>query len=83
MNPRVIQAECRSDHSIVLTFNNGEMRHFDMRPYLDYPAFQPLCEVSYFLRGRAHHGTVVWPHEEDLCPDTLFLESKVLELAQV
>ena len=82
MNPRVIQAECRADHSIVLTFNNGERRLFDMRPYLEYPVFLPLREVSYFLRGQAHHGTVAWPHEEDLCPDTLFLESKVLEFEQ-
>lgn len=83
MNPRVTKAECQPDHSIVLTFNNGEIRRFDIRPYLDYPVFQPLRDVSYFLRGHAHHGTVVWPHEEDFCPDTLYLESNALERAQV
>jgi len=83
MNPRVTKAECQPDHSILLTFNNGEKRRFDIRPYLDYPVFQPLRDVSYFLRGHVHHGTVVWPHEEDFCPDTLYLESTAFELAQV
>jgi hypothetical protein len=78
MNPRVIQAECRKDHSILLTFDNGDKRLFDIRPYLDYPIFQPLRDLPYFLRGHVGHGTVVWPHEEDFCPDTLYLESRSL-----
>lgn len=80
MNPRITRAECLSDHSIVLTFDNGEIRRFDIRPYLDYPVFQSLRDVPYFLRGRAHHGTVTWPDEEDFCPDTLYLESRSLEI---
>jgi hypothetical protein len=83
MNPRVIQVECHSDHSMVVTFNNGERRRFDIRPYLVYPVFQSLREMSYFLRGRADHGTVCWPNEEDFCPDTLYLESHSLEATQV
>ncbi len=82
MNPRVITAECQPDQTIVLTFDNGEKRRFDARPYLDYPVFQPLQEITYFLRGKADHGTVAWPNEEDFCPDTLYLESRLLELAQ-
>ena len=82
MNPRVIAAECQPDQSIVLTFDNGEKRRFDARPYLDYPVFQPLQEITYFLRGKADHGTVAWPNEEDFCPDTLYLESRLLELTQ-
>ena len=78
MNPRVIQAACREDHHILLVFANGETKLFDIRPYLDYPVFQPLRDLPYFLRGRAGHGTVVWPHDEDFCPDTLYLESQPL-----
>ncbi len=76
MNPRVIQAECREDHRILLRFSNGEQRLFDIRPYLDYPVYQPLRDLAYFLRGRVGHGTVTWPQEEDFCPDTLYLESR-------
>lgn len=79
MNPRVTQATCHDDFTILLTFANGERRRFDARPYLDYPVFQPLNNPGYFLLGKAAHGTVAWPNEEDLCPDTLYLESVALE----
>ena len=75
MNPRVTHAVCHDDFTISLTFANGERRRFDARPYLDYPVFQPLRNPGYFLRGVVAHGTVAWPGEEDLCPDTLYLES--------
>jgi hypothetical protein len=26
--------------------------------------------------AKVEHGTVVWPHEQDICPDTLYLEGK-------
>ncbi len=78
MNPRVIQAECQPDHCISLTFENGERRFFDIRPYLDYPVFQVLRNLPYFLRGHAAHGTVAWSDELDFCPDTLYLESRQL-----
>lgn len=79
MNPRVTQAVCHDDFTITLTFANGEYRRFDARPYLDYPVFQALKNPDYFQRGAAAHGTVAWPGEEDFCPDTLYLESEVLE----
>lgn len=75
MNPRVTTAQCHEDHSITMVFSNGECRRFDVRPYLEYPVFEPLKSVPYFMQGRAAHGTVVWPNEEDFSPDTLFLES--------
>jgi len=78
MNPRVTQAVCHDDFTIALTFSNGESRRFDARPYLDYPVFQPLQNSVYFQRGMVAHGTVVWPQEEDFCPDTLYLESQPL-----
>ena len=30
------------DFGLVLTFNSGERRRFDMRPYLHYPVFRRL-----------------------------------------
>jgi hypothetical protein len=38
--------------------------------------FQELNDVNYFLMAKVEHGTVVWPHEQDICPDTLYLEGK-------
>ena len=35
MNPCVLTASPLPDHRLVLTFDNGERRMFDLTPYLD------------------------------------------------
>ena len=48
-------------HALLLAFTNGETRHFDMTPYLGYPAFEPLHPIAFSKLERASHGTVTWP----------------------
>ena len=47
-----------------------------MVPYLQYPAFQPLKSTALFAQARVAHGTVVWPDNIDISPDTLYLAGK-------
>lgn len=75
MNPRVKTAQPQEHFRIHLTFTNGEKKVFDVSPYLAYPAFKRLANPAFFSLGHADHGTVVWPDDIDLCPDTLYLES--------
>jgi hypothetical protein len=49
--------------------------HFLVRDLDSAGVFQELKDVSYFKKARAADGTVVWPHEQDICPDTLYLDS--------
>ena len=39
MNPYVKSVKPREDFSLLLTFENGEKRIFDLKPYLDKPVF--------------------------------------------
>jgi hypothetical protein len=73
MTPDVIKVLATPDYSIVAEFATGEVRRFDMRPYLDFPAFAPLKEPGMFMRAHVEHGTVVWSEEINLSPDTLYL----------
>jgi hypothetical protein len=75
MNPRIAAVTAHDDLRLLLTFSNGEMRHFDITPYQGYPAFEPLRQVAFFKLARANHGTVTWPKEIDFDLDTLYLES--------
>jgi hypothetical protein len=42
---------------------------------LDFGVFMELKDTAYFKQAKAWDGTVVWPHEQDICPDTLYLDS--------
>jgi hypothetical protein len=76
MLPRVKKVQPSSEHQLRLTFTNGEKGVYDCRHLLDFGVFGELREESYFRQVRVEGGTVVWPHEQDICPDTLYLESK-------
>ena len=68
----VYSVEAVADYGLLLTFNSGERRHFDMRPYLQYPVFRRLEKPAYFLLARVDYGTVVWPGDIDIAPETLY-----------
>ncbi|MFM7558509.1 DUF2442 domain-containing protein [Cylindrospermopsis raciborskii] len=43
-----------------------------MRPYLDMTVFQPLKNPGFFGLASVNYGTVVWPGEIDIAPETLY-----------
>jgi len=67
-----------SNFGLILTFNNGERRCFDMRPYLRYTVFRKLENPGYFSLARVDYGTVTWPGEIDIAPETLYEDSAPL-----
>lgn len=75
MNPRIKEALPLSSYRLRLTFTNGETGTYDCRPLLEFGVFRELQDESYFRQVRAEGGTVVWRHEQDICPDTLYLDS--------
>ena len=76
MNPRVTRVEAQPHHRLFLTFSNGEHGLYDCSHLLDFGVFKELKDERYFLQVRVSDGTVVWPHDQDICPDTLYLDSK-------
>mgnify|MGYP003381694101 CR=1 FL=1 len=73
MTPDVISVTALPDFLLEAEFADGEVRRFDMRPYLDYPAFAELRKNALFRRATVVNGTVTWTDEIDLSPDTLYL----------
>jgi hypothetical protein len=65
----------RADYKLRIKFSNGEEGVYDCAPLLDFGVFKELRDITYFMQVRAWDGTVVWPHEQDICPDTLYLDS--------
>jgi hypothetical protein len=75
MNPRVKQVRPLDDWKLELVFSNGETCVYDCQPLLDFGVFKELKDENYFRQVKAEHGTVVWPHEQDICPDSLYQDS--------
>lgn len=75
MNPRVSEVIPSESYQLKLVFTNGEKGVYDCSGLLDFGVFKELRDTVYFRQARALHGTVVWPHDQDICPDTLYLDS--------
>ena len=78
MNPRIKAVAASGDYNLELTFSNGEVGVYDCAPLLDFGVFGELRNINYFKRAYVDGGTVAWPHEQDICPDTLYEDSKKL-----
>ncbi len=78
MSPKVIEVAARDNFNLFLSFDNGEEKVFDVRPYLDKGVFEELQSLAYFKQVRPFFGGVQWPHEQDFGPDTLYLEARAL-----
>ncbi len=76
---KVTSVSSDREFHLALTFSNGELRRFDMRPYMDLPAYRRLANPGFFGLARVDYGTVVWPGEIDIAPETLYALSLPLE----
>jgi len=76
MNPRVANVKPLDNYQLDMVFTNHERRLFDVKPYLTIGIFQELQDAVVFNSVRAFNGTVIWPNEINLDPDTLYLDSQ-------
>ncbi len=76
MNPRVKSVKATDDYKLELVFTNREHGVYDCSHLLNFGVFRELQDKYYFKQAKSLDGTVVWPHEQDICPDTLYLESQ-------
>jgi hypothetical protein len=63
------------NYQLILTFENGEKRKFDMNPYLDKGIFKELRDVTIFKNVRLSFDTIEWPNQIDLDPEILYEQS--------
>jgi Protein of unknown function (DUF2442) len=61
-----------------LSFADGSHRRFDMRPLLAMKPWNKVASLPLFTQVKVAYGTVVWPGEIDVAPETLMLDSVLL-----
>ena len=68
----VVNVQAKPDFSMIIEFENGEHRYFNMKPYLNQKPWVDLSIDNKFLKAFVSNGTVSWPGNIDIDPETLF-----------
>lgn len=75
MNPRVQKVKPNTNYTLTLTFTNGEVRVFDVKPYLQFGIFEELQDMGFFYSVKPFLGSIQWKNGQDFCPDILYVDS--------
>jgi hypothetical protein len=65
----------QNDYILLLTFENGEKRLFDMKPYLETGIFKELKDINLFRTAKVSFDSIEWANEADIDPEILYKKS--------
>ncbi|MDD5298517.1 MAG: DUF2442 domain-containing protein [Rhodocyclaceae bacterium] len=68
----VIHVAAQPDFALCLEFENGERRVFDMSAYMGQKPWSRLKANHTFQAAFVENGTVAWPGNIDIDPETLY-----------
>ena len=71
----IIDVKPQDNYLLLLTFENGEIRQFDMKPYLDCGIFQELKDLRLFKTVKKSFDSIEWDNEADFDPEILYQKS--------
>ncbi|MCI9597381.1 MAG: DUF2442 domain-containing protein [Firmicutes bacterium] len=79
LRPTATHVHSIENYEIVIEFDSGETKVFDVKPFIKGQWYQELADKAYFSSVFANGYTVEWPHGQDLCPDEIYFSSRPLE----
>lgn len=65
-----------ADYRLLLQFENGESRIFDVKPYLNTGKFAELHDIALFNSVHVSFDSVEWANRLDIDPEFLYEQSK-------
>ena len=72
LSPRATSVIPTDNFELLITFNNGEQKKFDVKDLFQYPMYKPLENIYFFKQVKLDRMCVYWNDEIDICPDTLY-----------
>ena len=77
----VIHVSVQPHFRLLVEFENGEQRTFHMATYIDQKPWSKLKSGNTFQGAFVENGTVAWPGNVDIDPETLYERSVPLNEA--
>ena len=77
--PLLTDASVQHGHSVHVRFEDGTEATIDLSYLLSYGGvFEPLRDPEFFaqLRADPEAGTIVWPNDADIAPETLYAHAR-------
>lgn len=77
--PLLIDASPVHGYTLHVRFEDGTSADVDLSYLRDYGGvFAPLADADYFrqLRADSEAGTIVWPNQADIAPETLYTHAQ-------
>ena len=75
---RLISVKPLDNYEVELVYARNQLRHFDLKPYLNLGKFRELKNVTLFQQVRISFDTISWANGIDICPDLLYEKSSIV-----
>lgn len=79
LRPKAINVQPQPDYMLLVDFNNGERRLFDVKPYISGSWFGQLKDPSIFNSVHIAGLSIEWVDGQDISPDDLYDNSVPVE----
>lgn len=79
--PNITQVSPLPEKSIRIIYDNGEIKVFDVKPYIKGSWYGKLENPDVFATVRPAGDTVMWEDGQDIAPHELYELSKLIGLS--
>jgi len=72
LQPKVIDVSPLADYKVMIIFDSGERKIFNVEPYISGDWFGKLRDADFFKTVRAVGRTIEWADGQDIAPHELY-----------
>ena len=72
LQPKVIEVNPLADYKVMVAFETGEQKVFDVAPYISGDWFGKLTDTELFKTVRVAGNTIEWAGGQDIAPHELY-----------
>ncbi len=74
---KITKAKALPNYCVLVTFNTGESKVFNMSKMLHYPVYQKLKDETIFKALIIRHGVVTWDDGNvDIAPEYMYVHNQ-------